>query len=143
MAQTAVSYRTFMQTFFIGWPPVAEHYVDVFVSVLRSGEYPRWAMASALTSQMIFEEPNREDYHALKMPVLLVIGQGDRSVFFRRYAKPQEMASLGNWPELGRRAARDLPDGRLVEIQGSGPVPHLEKPDEFEAALSKFLEERY
>jgi pimeloyl-ACP methyl ester carboxylesterase len=143
MAQTAETYRAFMHAFFLGWPPEAEHYVDIFARVLRSGEYPRLAMASALTSEMIFDEPIREEYKLLKMPVLLVIGEGDRSVFFRRYAKPQEVASLGNWPELGRQAAKDLPDGRLVEIEGAGHVSHIEKPDEFEAALGKFLKEKF
>jgi pimeloyl-ACP methyl ester carboxylesterase len=139
MAQTAASYRNFMHAFFVGWPPEAEHNVDVFARVLHSGEYPRWAMASALTSRMIFDEPIRQDYHLLKMPVLLIIGQADRSVFFRRYAKPQEIATLGHWPELGRQAAKDIPNAQLVEIQGSGHVPHLEKADEFDAALLKFL----
>ena len=143
MAQTAASYRNFLHAFFVGWPPEAEHNVDVFARVLHSGEYPRWAMASALTSQMIFDEPIRQDYHLLKMPVLLIIGQGDRSVFFRRYAKPQELATLGHWPELGRQAAKDIPNAQLVEIQGSGHVPHLEKTDEFNAALLKFLSEKY
>ncbi|MEI9914669.1 MAG: alpha/beta hydrolase [Methylovirgula sp.] len=143
MAQTAASYRTFMHAFFVGWPPEAEHSVDVFARVLHSGEYPRWARASALTSQMIFNEPIRQDYPLLKMPVLLVIGQGDRSVFFRRYAKPQEIATLGHWPELGRKAAKDIPNAQLVEIRGSGHVPHLEQADEFNAVLIKFLSARY
>lgn len=143
MAQTAASYRNFMHAFFVGWPPEAEHNVDLFARVLHSGEYPRWAMASALTSQMIFDEPNRQDYHLLKMPVLLVIGQGDRSVFFRRYAKPQDIATLGHWPELGRQAAKDIPNAELVEIQGAGHVPHLEKTDEFNAALIRLLSQRY
>ncbi len=92
---------------------------------------------------MIFNEPIRQEYPLLKVPVLLVIGQGDRSIFFRRYAKPQEIAALGNWPALGRQAAKDIPNAQLVEIQGSGHVPHLEKADEFNAALIKFLGPRY
>ncbi len=121
LAQTAASYRTFMHAFFVGWPPEAEHSVDVFARVLHSGEYPRWAKASALTSQMIFNEPIRQEYPLLKMPVLLIIGQGDRSVFFRRYAKPQEIATLGHWPELGRKAAKDIPNAQLVEVPGGRP----------------------
>ena len=45
--------------------------------------------ATALTYDMIFNEPIRHEYRLLKMPVLLVIGQSDRSVFFRRYASPK------------------------------------------------------
>jgi pimeloyl-ACP methyl ester carboxylesterase len=143
MAQTAETYRTFMQAFFVGWPPAAQHYVDIFSRVLLSPEYPRWAMASALIYEMMFDEPNRQEYKFLKMPVLLIIGQSDRSVFFRRYAAPEAIKPLGNWPELGRQAVKDLSDGKLVEISGAGHVSHIEKPDEFEAALGDFLTDRF
>jgi len=143
MAQTPASYRTFMTAFFVGWPPTAERYVEIFSRVLLSPEYPRWARASALTYEMMFDEPIRHEYRLLKMPVLLVIGQSDRSVFFRRYAAPEATRSLGDWPALGRRAVEDLPDGKLVEIGGAGHVSHVEKPDEFHAALDAFLAARF
>jgi pimeloyl-ACP methyl ester carboxylesterase len=38
---------------------------------------------------------------------------------------------------------KDLPDGRLVEIEGAGHVSHMEKPQEFLTALTAFLQERY
>jgi pimeloyl-ACP methyl ester carboxylesterase len=142
MAQTPESYHTFMQAFFVGWPPTAQHYVDIFSRVLLSPEYPRWAMASALTYEMMFEEPDRQEYLLLKMPVLLVIGQSDRSVFFRRYASAEAIKPLGNWPVLGREAVKDLLDGKLVEISGAGHVSHVEKPDDFEAAVANFLAAR-
>jgi hypothetical protein len=84
MSQTPQSYRTFMKAFFMGWPPFAEKSVEQFTHLLESPEYPRLAKASALTYEMMFEEPIRHEYRLLKMPVLLIIGQGDRSVFFRR-----------------------------------------------------------
>jgi pimeloyl-ACP methyl ester carboxylesterase len=143
MAQTPESYRAFMAAFFVGWPDIAQHYVDIFSRVLLSPEYPRWARASALIYEMMFEEPNRQEYPLLKMPVLLIIGQSDRSVFFRRYASPEAIKPLGNWPDLGRQAAKDLPDGKLVEIAGAGHVSHVEKPDEFWAALDAFLAARF
>ena len=143
MAQTPESYRKFLQAFFVGWPPEAEHYAELFSRLLGSPEYPRLARASALTYQMMFEEPIRSEYPLLRMPVLLVIGQSDRSVFFRRYAAPEAIKPLGHWPELGRAAAKDLPDGKLVEIEGAGHVSHIEKPDQFEAALAEFLAARF
>jgi pimeloyl-ACP methyl ester carboxylesterase len=143
MAQTPATYRAFMAAFFVGWPPTAEHYVNIFSRVLLSPEYPRWARASALVYEMMFDEPIRHEYPLLKMPVMLIIGQSDRSVFFRRYASADAIKPLGNWPVLGRQAVKDLPDGRLVEIAGAGHVPHIEKPDEFEAALTTFLAARF
>ena len=92
---------------------------------------------------MIYEEPIRHEYSLLKMPTLLIIGQSDRSVFFRRYASPEVLKPLGNWPALGREAVKNLADGKLVEIAGAGHVSHVEKPDEFEAALRAFLADRF
>ena len=77
------------------------------------------------------------------MPVLLVIGQSDRSVFFRRYASADAIKPLGNWPELGRAAVKELQDGKLVEIQNAGHVPHIEDPRKFETALTDFLAARF
>ncbi|MGY8683593.1 alpha/beta hydrolase [Bradyrhizobium sp. UFLA05-153] len=143
MSQTPESYRAFMAAFFVGWPTTAQQYVDIFSRVLLSAEYPRWARASALTYDMIFNEPIRHEYRLLKMPVLLTIGQNDRSVFFRRYAPPEAIKPLGNWPELGRQAAKDIPDAKLVEIDHAGHLPHIEQPEQTEAALAAFLAERF
>jgi pimeloyl-ACP methyl ester carboxylesterase len=142
MAQTPDSYRSFMKAFFATWTPEREALVDVFARILRSGEYPRYARASALTYKMIYEQPIRHELHLLGMPVLLIIGQNDRSVFFRRYAKPEDIKPLGNWPALGRAAATELVDGQLVEIEGAGHVSHLERPEEFLDALTKFISTR-
>jgi pimeloyl-ACP methyl ester carboxylesterase len=143
MAQTPETYRNFLKAFFTGWTPENERMVAVFARLLESAEYPRFARANALTYEMIFNQPIRHEYPLLKMPVLLVIGQSDRSVFFRRYASVEAIKPLGNWPALGRAAVKDLPDGRLVEIEGAGHVSHMEKPQEFVAALNGFLQERY
>jgi len=143
MSQTPESYRAFMAAFFVGWPATAQQYVDIFSGVLQSAEYPRWARASALTYDMIFNEPIRHEYRLLKMPVLLTIGQNDRSVFFRRYASPEAIKPLGNWPELGRQAAKDIPDAKLVEIDHAGHLPHIEQPEQTEAALAAFLATRF
>src|SRR6516225_855125 len=143
MSQTPESYRAFMAAFFVGWPETAQQYVDIFSGVLLSAEYPRWARASALNYDMIFNEPIRHEYHLLKMPVLLTIGQNDRSVFFRRYASPEAIKPLGNWPELGRQAAKDIPDAKLVEIDHAGHLPHIEQPEQTEAALAAFLATRF
>ena len=77
--------------------------------MLQSPEYPRWARATALTYDMDFNEPIRHEYRLLKMPVLLVIGQNGRSVFFRRYVSPEAIKPLGNSGALGREALKDLP----------------------------------
>jgi pimeloyl-ACP methyl ester carboxylesterase len=65
-----------------------------------------------------------------------------RSVFFRRYVSGDGQGA-GHWSELGRAAAKDLPDCELAEIQNAGHVPHVEQPERFQEALSRFLADRF
>jgi pimeloyl-ACP methyl ester carboxylesterase len=64
-------------------------------------------------------------------------------VFFRRYASPEAIKPLGHWPDLGRAAVKELPDGKLVEIENAGHVSHIEQPEKFDAALADFLAARF
>jgi pimeloyl-ACP methyl ester carboxylesterase len=139
MAQTTQSYRNFLKSYFPNWKPEMERFVEVFARVQKSPEYPRWAKVSALTYQMIYEQPVRHELAALKMPTLLAIGQLDRTVFGRRFAPPEAVKPLGNFPALGKAAAREIPNARLVEFDGVGHVPHLEVPDAFHKAVLDFL----
>jgi pimeloyl-ACP methyl ester carboxylesterase len=38
---------------------------------------------------------------------------------------------------------KDLPNGQLVLIPGSGHISHIEKPAEFQAALTNFLKAKF
>jgi pimeloyl-ACP methyl ester carboxylesterase len=49
------------------------------------------------------------------------------------------LATLGRYPELGRRAKQAIPGASLVELDGVGHIPHLEAPERFHAALLAFL----
>ena len=139
MAQTEVSYRRFLQTYFPNWQPAHEKFVEVYVRVQKGSDYPAYAMTSVLTYQMIAEKPVINDLPQLKMPVLLVIGQKDRTVFGRRFAPPEAVKSLGNFPELGKKAQAVIPNAKLVPIENVGHVPHVEVPDLFVTTVVQFL----
>lgn len=139
MAQTETSYRRFLHSYFPVWQPGFEQFVGVYVRVQKGPDYPAYARTSVLTYQMIAEKPVVGDLPQLKMPVLLVIGQKDRTVFGRRFAPPEAVKSLGNFPELGRKAAQVIPNATLVPLDGVGHVPHIEAPDAFMQAVLSFL----
>ena len=139
MAQTEVSYRKFLQSYFPNWQPAYEQFIEVYVRVQKGPDYPAYARASVLTYQMIAEKPVVNDLPQLKMPVLLVIGQSDRTVFGRRFAPPEAVKSLGNFPQLGRKAAQLSPNAKLVPIDNVGHVPHVEVPAVFNKAVIEFL----
>jgi pimeloyl-ACP methyl ester carboxylesterase len=139
MAQTPESYRKFLKGYFPNWKPEYELLVEQFARVQQSGEYPRFAHVSALTYQMIYEGPIFNELPKLKVPTLLVIGQLDRTVFGRRFAPPEVVKPLGNFPVLGQAAQKVIPGAKLVEFEGVGHVPHMEVPEQFNAAAIEFL----
>lgn len=139
MAQTETSYRRFLQSYFPVWQPGFEKFVEVYVRVQKGPDYPAFAKTSVLTYQMIAEKPVVNDLPQLKMPVLLVIGQKDRTVFGRRFAPPEAVKSLGNYPELGKKAQATIPNAKLVPLENVGHIPHIEVPDQFVKIVVEFL----
>lgn len=83
-----------------------------------------------------------ESYPYLSVPTLLVIGQEDRTTLGRGFVSEDVLKTLGQYPRLGKQAARDIPGARLVELNRVGHIPHLEAPGEFHKALLDFLNRR-
>ncbi len=141
MAQTPATYRNFLKSYFPHWTSETERLVEVFARVQKSGEYPRFARISALTYQMIDEGGIYQELSLLQVPTLLAIGQLDRTVFGRRFAPPEAVKALGNFPVLGKAALARIPHAKLVEFADVGHVPHMEVPAQFHAAVLDFLKD--
>jgi pimeloyl-ACP methyl ester carboxylesterase len=139
MAQTPASYRNFLKSYFPNGSPELERFVEQFARVQLSGEYPHFARVSALTYQMIYDGPIYGELPKLTVPTLLVIGQQDRTVFGRRFAPPEAVKTMGNFPQLGKAAQKMIPGAQLIEFAGVGHVPHLEMPPRFVAVVLDFL----
>ncbi len=138
--QTTVSYRAFMRTFFPILPPAAmEPFVEWRMRVAQSGEYERFCRASALTYQMIYREPQRDQYQDVRAPTLMIVGEKDRSAPLKHYASPDMAAKMPSIPEAAPGAVRDLRKGSLVTVPDVGHVPHLEAPSVFRKATLDFL----
>lgn len=132
--------RAFVRRYVVEWrPEVYERFVEVRARIARSGEYLRWAKASALTYQMIYRQPVRHEFGLIDAPTLLVIGQQDRTTLGRGQVSQQVLGTLGQYPQLGKDAARDIPNSRLLELEDIGHIPHLEAPRRFHQALLEFL----
>ena len=139
MAQTEQSYRQFLKSYFPNWKPEYEKFIELYARVKNGPDYARYSLASVLTYQMIAAQPTVQDLPGLSMPTLLVIGQKDRTVFGRRFAPPEAVKALGNFPELGKQASQNIPKARLVAIEQAGHVPHVEVPEVFNQAVIEFL----
>ena len=138
---TPESIRAYMQeSYFAGqWKPEYDALTQVLAGWTRGPDRDRMARVSALTSDMIFTQPVLYAFPDLKVPTLLVIGQRDRTAIGKAQASPEVRARLGNYPELGRKAAAAIPGAKLVEIPGVGHMPQVEAWDTYERALVGFL----
>jgi pimeloyl-ACP methyl ester carboxylesterase len=139
LGQTEESLRKFIGSYFAHWKDAYEPYVQVPYRWTLSAEYPRYALASALTYDMIYTQPIAHDLPLVRAPTLLVIGQSDRTVVGRQLVPKEILATLGNWPELGKKAAAAIPGARLVPVPDVGHIPHLEAPEKFNEAVLAFL----
>jgi pimeloyl-ACP methyl ester carboxylesterase len=132
--------RAFYAHYFVHpQPEMYEPLAEVQIRVTLSGEYPRWAKASALAYQMLYQQPVRYEYRYLRPPTLVIVGEKDHAVPLASYAPAEARARMGNFVELGRAAVKEIPHGTLVVVPDCGHIPHIEKPEEFKEALMGFL----
>jgi pimeloyl-ACP methyl ester carboxylesterase len=131
--------RNYHKTYYVQWKPEYEEYVTVTARWKGSGEYPRLAMSSALTYQMIYEQPVCHEFSSIKAKTLLVIGQSDRTVVGKARVKKELLTTVGQYPALGRKTASLIPGSVLVEIPNVGHIPHFEAKEKFHQELLSFL----
>jgi len=139
LTPTREGLERFYRTYFGSWKAEYGVWSELAWRATLSGEWPRAAKASALTYDMIYTQPVVQDLPRLRVPTLLIIGQADRTTLGRGALTPEVLATLGRYPELGRRSQAAIPGAKLVELEGVGHIPHLEAPVPFHAALLDFL----
>ncbi|MCO6147786.1 alpha/beta fold hydrolase [Flavobacterium sp. NRK1] len=124
------------------WKPQYDKWLLPVAGWTVNKNYEVIAKCSALTYDMIFTQPVCYEFKNLKMPVLLIIGQRDRTALGKGRAPKEVQETLGNYPALGRETARKIPNATLVEIDNTGHLPHIEVYDKFIAPLKDFLKQQ-
>ena len=98
------------------------------------------AWISALTYDMIYTQPVVHEFPEVKVPTLLIIGQRDRTALGKDAVSEAKAKTLGDYPELGRQAARAIPQAQLVELDDVGHIPQVEAFPRYIEALTSFLD---
>ncbi|MBD3297979.1 MAG: alpha/beta fold hydrolase, partial [candidate division Zixibacteria bacterium] len=142
MMKTPQGVKEYMtQSYFDGqWTPEYDPLVEIQAGWAKGPDYVRTAWVSALTYDMIFTQPVLYEFGDLTMPTLLIIGQRDRTALGKNLVSEKVAMTLGQYPELGQRAADAIPDAELVEYDNIGHVPQFEAFDRYIATLKGFLE---
>lgn len=124
------------------WRPEYDRWIDLFAAFKADPEYARMAWNQAQTSDMIFTQPVCYEFPQLRTPVLLMIGQLDRTAPGADRAKPDVQKSLGDYPAMGKKAAAAMPNARLLELDGIGHAPQLKDFPRFITPVVDFLLEQ-
>ncbi|MBD3333171.1 alpha/beta fold hydrolase [candidate division GN15 bacterium] len=140
MGYTLEGIRNYHKTYYVSWQDEYETYVRVHWRWTLSGEYPRLAWASALTFEMVYTQPVVYEFPNVQVPSLLVIGLEDRTTLGRGTVSPEVLATLGQYPQLGKATAEAIPDAKLVELPQVGHIPHFEATDRWLQELLAFLD---
>jgi pimeloyl-ACP methyl ester carboxylesterase len=97
------------------------------------------AWNSALLYDMIYTQPVFYELGELAVPTVLMIGDRDNTAIGKDLAPPAIRATLGNYPELAKRAAELIPHAKLIEFAELGHAPQIQDPVAFHKALLEAL----
>jgi pimeloyl-ACP methyl ester carboxylesterase len=139
---TAERIRSYQRaTYYVDtWEPAYETWVQMLAGMYRGAGRERVAWDSALLSEMIYTQPVIYELSALRMPVLLIIGDKDTTAIGKNLVSPEVRATLGNYPVLGKAAAAQIPHAKLVEFPDLGHAPQIQAPERFHKALLEGLQ---
>jgi len=128
-------------TYYAGtWEPGYERWVQMLAGMYRGPGRSQVAWDSALLYDMIYTQPVVYELGALRVPVLLIIGDKDTTAIGKDLAPPEVRATLGNYPVLGKAAAAEIPHARLVEFPDLGHAPQIQAPERFHKVLLEGLQ---
>jgi pimeloyl-ACP methyl ester carboxylesterase len=133
------SLKKYQQGYFPQWKPEYEQYVSAQYEALQIPDFKTATWASALTYEMIYEQPVVYEFKNISAPTLIIIGQSDRTIVGKNLLAKDVAARHGQYPQLGKALQRQIRNSKLVELEGVGHIPHIQSPAGFNEALIRFL----
>jgi pimeloyl-ACP methyl ester carboxylesterase len=123
-------------TYYAGkWEDRYERAVDMLAGLNNGPGKQAVAWDSALIYDMIMTQPVLYRFGEIAVPTLLMIGQKDTTAIAKDFAPPELRPKLGNYPELGKAAAKAIPGAKLIEFPDYGHAPQMTDPEGFDKAL--------
>lgn len=121
------------------WRPEYERWVQMLAGMFRGPGRELVAWHSALLYDMIYTQPVVHEFGKIAVPTLLLIGEKDTTAIGKDIAPPEVKARIGNYPQLARRSAEQIPGAKLVLFPDLGHAPQMQAPERFHRALLEGL----
>ena len=133
---TPESIREYERISYFGgqWKPRYDALIEIPAGWSKDPDYPIVAWNSRTDVGHDLHAAGSLRVSTVATRTLLIIGQRDRTAFAGG-ASGNVRATLGNYPVLGRAAARAFQHAKLVEIAGVGHLPQIEAFDRYSQAL--------
>jgi pimeloyl-ACP methyl ester carboxylesterase len=135
------SLKKYQQSYYPEWKPGYDQYVTAQYESLQIPDFKTATWASALTYEMIYEQPVVYEFKNINLPTLIIIGQSDRTVFGRNLLSKEVIAQHGNYPQLGKWLQSQIKNSKLVELDGVGHIPHIQSLNDFKKEVLNFLKD--
>lgn len=134
---TAAGIKAYEKSTYYGgkWEDRYDRWVDMLAGLNNGDGKEVVAWDSALIYDMIITEPVLYRFGAISVPTLLIIGDKDNTAIGKDLAPPDLRPKLGNYPVLGKAAAKAIPGAKLVEFPDLGHAPQMSDPVGFDKAL--------
>jgi pimeloyl-ACP methyl ester carboxylesterase len=136
---TYESLKKYQQSYYPQWKPEYDQYVAAQYEALHSGDFKAATLASAITYEMIYEQPVVYEFKYITQPTLMIIGQADRTIVGKNLLKKEVANQHGQYPELGRSFHEQIKNSKLIELPGIGHIPHIQAFEDFKKNVLDFL----
>lgn len=139
LKKTEEQIREYHKTYYVRWKDEYEEYVQAQYRATLNEEYAKLAWVNALTTEMIYTQPVIYEFPNIRVPTVIIIGQQNYTAFGQGALSGSGKDSVGYYVELGKKAARTIPDAILIPFENTGHIPHIETPEKFNATIVNFL----
>jgi len=129
--------KYYQSSYFTQWKPEYDYLVQIGANVNKSADFPRYAMVSALTYEMIYEQPVCYEFGLIKVPTVLFAGKEDNTIVGKALLTPEQQAMHGQYKVLAPETAKKISDCKIIMFDNCKHIPHIEVKDEFLKALMK------
>lgn len=133
------SLKNYQQSYYPEWKPEYEQYVTAQFEAMQIPDKRTAAWASALTYDMIYQQPVLYEFKNITRPTLIIIGQADRTIVGKKLVPKELVSRHGLYPQLGKLFHEQVKNSKLVELEGTGHIPHVQSFERFKKEVLDFL----